>query len=105
MATLTRTAWTSIAAWWTASARGITPVATLYHWDLPQPLEDAGGWPERDTASRFAEEPDMVSADLRAVSVTRPGVRQTEMGWEIEPAASRSCSCGSAWNISRSRSW
>jgi beta-glucosidase len=36
-------------------ARGITPVATLYHWDLPQPLEDAGGWPERDTASRFAE--------------------------------------------------
>ncbi|GAA4844080.1 GH1 family beta-glucosidase [Kitasatospora terrestris] len=34
---------------------GITPVATLYHWDLPQELEDAGGWPERDTAYRFAE--------------------------------------------------
>jgi beta-glucosidase len=34
---------------------GITPVATLYHWDLPQELEDAGGWPVRDTAERFGE--------------------------------------------------
>jgi beta-glucosidase len=36
-------------------ARGIEPVATLYHWDLPQKLEDAGGWRSRDTAERFAE--------------------------------------------------
>jgi beta-glucosidase len=35
--------------------RGIAPVATLYHWDLPQALEDAGGWPVRETAERFAE--------------------------------------------------
>ncbi|WP_149260080.1 GH1 family beta-glucosidase [Actinomadura sp. K4S16] len=36
-------------------AAGIAPAATLYHWDLPQPLEDAGGWMVRDTAYRFAE--------------------------------------------------
>jgi beta-glucosidase len=36
-------------------ARGMTPMPTLYHWDLPQPLEDAGGWLSRDTAARFAD--------------------------------------------------
>ena len=36
-------------------ARGITPIATLYHWDLPQALEDAGGWTNRDTSYRFAD--------------------------------------------------
>ncbi len=36
-------------------ARGVAPLATLYHWDLPQPLEDAGGWPVRATAERFAD--------------------------------------------------
>jgi beta-glucosidase len=34
---------------------GIRPWVTLYHWDLPQALEDAGGWPARDTALRFAD--------------------------------------------------
>ena len=34
---------------------GIAPYATLYHWDLPQALEERGGWPERDTALRFAD--------------------------------------------------
>lgn len=34
---------------------GIEPWLSLYHWDLPQELEDRGGWPERDTAARFAD--------------------------------------------------
>ncbi len=35
-------------------ARGIDPVVTLYHWDLPQPLEDRGGWTNRETSYAFA---------------------------------------------------
>ncbi len=36
-------------------ANGIKPFITLYHWDLPQPLEDQGGWTNRDTVDAFAE--------------------------------------------------
>src|ERR1700722_970023 len=43
---------------------GIRPFPTLYHWDLPQALEDAGGWPNRDTAFRFAEYEDIVAHAL-----------------------------------------
>jgi len=45
-------------------ARGVLPLPTLYHWDLPQPLEDAGGWPVRDTAERFAEYAGIVAGRL-----------------------------------------
>ncbi|MGD8402234.1 MAG: GH1 family beta-glucosidase [Anaerolineales bacterium] len=34
---------------------GIQPLATLYHWEFPQALEDRGGWPNRDTTDRFAD--------------------------------------------------
>ena len=44
--------------------RGIAPVVTLYHWDLPQELEDAGGWPVRATAERFAEYAERVGKAL-----------------------------------------
>jgi beta-glucosidase len=44
--------------------RKIEPLATLYHWDLPQALEDRGGWRERDTAARFAEYAALVAGAL-----------------------------------------
>ena len=43
---------------------GIRPLPSLYHWDLPQTLELRGGWPERDTAGRFADYADLVSRAL-----------------------------------------
>ncbi|MDG9711313.1 GH1 family beta-glucosidase [Streptomyces sp. DH10] len=45
-------------------ASGISPAATLYHWDLPQALEDRGGWRVRETAERFAEYAGVVAARL-----------------------------------------
>jgi beta-glucosidase/6-phospho-beta-glucosidase/beta-galactosidase len=53
----TRRAWASTAAWWTScSGAGIEPFATLYHWDLPQALQDrCRGWQSMETVRAFAD--------------------------------------------------
>lgn len=43
---------------------GIEPAATIYHWDLPSALEAVGGWPERETAFRFADYADILFGAL-----------------------------------------
>ncbi|MBB5871407.1 beta-glucosidase [Allocatelliglobosispora scoriae] len=45
-------------------ANGIDPMVTLYHWDLPQPLEDRGGWASRETAWHFADYASIVHTRL-----------------------------------------
>jgi beta-glucosidase len=45
-------------------AAGIDPVATLYHWDLPQALQDNGGWLTRETAYRFADYAGLIAETL-----------------------------------------
>jgi beta-glucosidase len=47
-------------------ARNIVPTVTLYHWDLPQALEDQGGWTTRDTSARFAEYASIIFEALNA---------------------------------------
>ena len=83
---------------------GIAPMATLFHWDLPQALEDKGGWLDRDTTERFAEfatlvglrladrvehwvpvnEPNVVTMLGHAAGVHAPGRR---LGLEALPVA------------------
>lgn len=59
---------------------GIRPWCTMYHWDLPQALEDRGGWPNRDLANYFA--------DYAGILATHLGDRVTvwapfNMSWAI----------------------
>jgi beta-glucosidase len=57
----------------------IRPFITLYHWDLPQALDDAGGWPNRDTSARFADYVQLVAQAL--------GDRVTDWSIFNEPTA------------------
>ena len=57
--------------------RAIRPYVTLYHWDLPQPLQDAGGWTSRDTAYRLA--------DYAAIVADRLGDRVSDFVTLNEP--------------------
>ncbi len=45
-------------------ARGLRPFHTLYHWDLPSALADAGGWANRDTTARFADYAEVITRRL-----------------------------------------
>ncbi len=62
--------------------RGIAATATLFHWDLPQELQDTGGWAVRDTAERFAEYAALTAAALgdrvaRWITLNEPQVVST----------------------------
>ena len=68
-------------------AAGVDPVATLYHWDLPQSVHEAGGWLERDTADRFADYAGQVAGVLGDrvklwITLNEPFV-QTSLGYGL----------------------
>ena len=81
---------------------GIEPFPTLYHWDLPQALQDEGGWPARSTAEAFAEYADVVSRHLGdrvkhwmthnepwCISFLSHQIGEHAPGWQNWPAALR----------------
>src|SRR5882672_7828986 len=96
-------------------ARGLEPWATLYHWDLPQRLQDQGGWTRRDTVAEFAQYTDVVSRRLgdrvkhwithnepwcasllsHQVGKHAPGIRD----WRVALAASHHLLLSHGWSV------
>ncbi len=77
--------------------RGLAPHATLYHWDLPQALEDLGGWRNRDTAYAFAE--------YAALVAERLGDRVTSYATLNEPWCSAYLGYGAGNHAPGVRDW
>ena len=59
-------------------ANGVDPYVTLYHWDLPQVLEDNGGWPARETVDAFTEYTEVVVARLERHAQQHPAVAEDD---------------------------
>jgi beta-glucosidase/6-phospho-beta-glucosidase/beta-galactosidase len=81
--------------------RGVEPIVTLYHWDLPQALEDAGGWPARDTAARFADHAAVVADALgdrvrRWTTINEPWCATPTACCCCPPVVTTRCSAGSS---------
>jgi beta-glucosidase len=72
-------------------ANGIAPFPTLYHWDLPQALQDRGGWEIRDTAEAFADYAGYVAEKLsdRARHSSRSTSARRSSNWAMRLAYSR----------------
>ena len=81
--------------------RGITPMVTLYHWDLPQALQDKGGWAARDTAELFADYAGIVAGALgdrvdRWITINEPWVI-ANMGYRWAGTRPGSGTSGRPW--------
>lgn len=81
---------------------GIEPFATLYHWDLPQVLQDEGGWANRETAYAFADyvevvtkhfgsrihnwltlnEPAVTAFEGYEIGIHAPGIKDVRIAWQ-----------------------
>jgi beta-glucosidase/6-phospho-beta-glucosidase/beta-galactosidase len=82
---------------------GIKPFPTLYHWDLPQALQDKGDWQSRDTAMAFADYAGYVmlsSWHLLGPEVMYWGPRQLQSLWKVNEIYITENGCAASHEIS-----